>query len=329
MELTFLAVAAPGDNPYSRIAHIISFVLDPGNTVTTLGDVCGEQISFRRGANDCVIITSDNFDYMILSAGLIISARSGNSYVYTNSKMCASYIATEELSGNEDAVISSYMGGSTSRSSDLILQQASNKAPGNRVIPSSISQVDIELAEGVTGDLSSSKAGIVTMTNGDKRILVANALGQICDYADGIATPVTITPAGGSASPLTMADTTFDGNGTITIADVQLGGLNIKVQSGGDTPEENGVAMVLPSLPVSDGYAIVVKLKQAATDEELEQHLKIYNNDTPFVFSGSSTMSWSLNGTQLSLARSEEARDEIAFGLTVGSSTAVTQITWE
>lgn len=232
MELTFLAVVAPSDEPYHRVAQVISFVLDPNNTITTLGDIYGDYIIFKRGANNCVIMTSDNHDLAILSAGLIISARSGNTYVYTNSKMAMSKIAADTLNDNEDAVLASYMGGSTSRSSELILQQAKNRAPGNRVIPSSISQVDIELAEGVSGTLSSSKAAIVTMTNGDNRVLIANALGQICDYADGVATPVTITPAGGSARPLTMADTTFDGNGTITIADVQLAGLDITVESG-------------------------------------------------------------------------------------------------
>lgn len=229
MELTFLAVAAPSDNPYSRIAHIISFVLDPGNTVTTLGDVCGDQIRFRRFGNDSVVITSDNFDYMILSAGLIISARAGNTYVYTNSRMCHSYIVENSYNDYESEVIASYMEGGSSRGSELILQQASNKAPGNRVVPSSVAQTGITLAEGVSGTLSSVNAGIVTMTNGDKRILVANALGQICDYdaAAGAAVPVTITPAGGAARPLTLADTTFAGNGTITIADLQAAGIEV------------------------------------------------------------------------------------------------------
>lgn len=233
MELTFLAVAAPSDDPYSRIAHIISFVLDPGNTVTTLGDVCGDQIRLRRGTNNSVVITSDNFDYMILSAGLIISARSGNTYVYTNSFMAMSKIAADTLNNNEAAVLASYMGGSTSRDSELILQQANNKAPGNRVVPSSVAQVVITLADGVSGTLSSQNAGIVTMTNGDKRILVANALGQICDYdsAAGAAVPVTITPAGGTARPLTLADTTFAGNGTITVADLQTAGIEISIVS--------------------------------------------------------------------------------------------------
>ena len=231
MELTFLAVAAPSDNPYSRIAHIISFVLDPGNTVTTLGDVCGNQIRFRRFGNDSVVITSDNFDYMILSAGLIISARSGNSFVYTNSRMCHSYIVENSYNGYESEVIASYMEGGSSRGSELILQQASNKAPGNRVVPATIAQVTIVLASGVSGTLSSQNAGIVTMTNGDKRILIANALGQICDYdtAAGAAVPVTITPTGGTARPLTLADTTFDGNGTITVADLRSAGINVNV----------------------------------------------------------------------------------------------------
>lgn len=236
MELTFLAVAAPSDNPYSRIAHIISFVLDPGNTVTTLGDVCGDQIRFRRFGNDSVVITSDNFDYMILSAGLIISARAGNTYVYTNSRMCHSYIVENSYNDYESEVIASYMEGGSSRGSELILQQASNKAPGNRVVPSSIAQDEITLAEGVTGTLSSQNAGIVTMTNGDKRILIANALGKICDYdaTTGAAVPVTITPDGGAARPLTLADTTFAGNGSITVADLQAAGFSISLTNAGN-----------------------------------------------------------------------------------------------
>lgn len=249
MELTFLAVAAPSDNPYSRIAHIISFVLDPGNTVTTLGDVCGDQIRFRRFGNDSVVITSDNFDYMILSAGLIISARSGNSFVYTNSRMCHSYIVENSYNDYESEVIASYMEGGSSRGSELILQQASNKAPGNRVVPSSVAQTEITLAEGVSGALSSQNAGIVTMTNGDKRILVANALGQICDYnaAASAAIPVTITPDGGAARPLTLADTTFAGNGTITVADVQAAGISLNIASSAlasvTSVEADGVAI--------------------------------------------------------------------------------------
>lgn len=286
MELTFLAVVAPSDEPYRRVAQVISWVLDPSNTLTTLGDLYGDYIIFRRGYNNCVVMTSENHDLAILSAGLIISARSGNTFVYTNSKMTMSKIAADMLNNNEDAVISSYMGGSTSRSSELILQQASNKAPGNRVIPSSISQIDIELAEGVSGTLSSQKAGVVTMTNGDKRVLIANALGQICDYADGVATPVTITPAGGSARPLTLADTTFSGNGTITVADVQLAGLPVSVES---EPSYSVTSVTLDSTPVEDGEVFasdcsglpltiigtglssqVVSLRKATTGQEIQ-----------------------------------------------------------
>jgi hypothetical protein len=229
MELTFLAVVASSADPFQRVAQIVSFVLDKGNSVTTLGDIMGDFLAWKKGTGYTLILTTETDDYEVLSAGLIISARAGNTYVYTNSRMCKSWRAEEAYSEGEDDVIASYMGGGSSRGSELILQQASNKAPGNRIVPSSVSQIAIELAEGVTGTLSSQNAGLVTMTNGDKRILIANALGQICDYANGVATPVTIAPAGGSARPLTMADTTFSGNGTITIADVQQAGFEISL----------------------------------------------------------------------------------------------------
>ncbi len=222
MELTFLAVVASSADPTQRVAQIVSFVLDKGNSVTTLGAIMGDYLVWKKGSGYTLILTTETIDYQILSAGLIISARAGNTYVYTNSKMCHSYRVETSYNDYEAEVIASYMEGGSSRGSELILQQASNKAPGNRVVPSSVSQIEITLADGVSGTLSSQNAGIVTMTNGDKRILIANALGQICDYnaATGAAVPVTITPSGGTARPLTLADTTFAGNSTITVADL-------------------------------------------------------------------------------------------------------------
>lgn len=233
MELTFLAVVASSSDPFQRVAQIVSFVLDKGNTVTKLGDIMGDYLAWKKGEGYTLILTTESDDYEVLSAGVIISARAGNTYVYTNSKMCKSWRAEEAYSEGEDSVIASYMEGGSSRGSELILQQASNKAPGNRVVPSSIAQIEITLEEGVTGTLSSQNAGIVTMTNGDKRVLIANALGQICDYdaAAGAAVPVTITPDGGAARPLTLADTTLAGNGTITVAELQTAGFNVSIAS--------------------------------------------------------------------------------------------------
>ena len=233
MELTFLAVVGSTANIEQRVAQIVSFVLDKSNTVTTLADIMGDYLAWNKSADNALVLSTESDLYEVLSAGVIISARAGNTYVYTNSKMCKSWRAEEAYSDGEDYVIASYMEGGSSRGSELILQQASNKAPGNRVVPASIAQVAIELASGVSGTLSSQNAGIVTMTNGDKRILIANALGQICDYdADnGAAVPVTITPAGGTARPLTLADTTFDGNGTIAVADLKTAGMDITITS--------------------------------------------------------------------------------------------------
>lgn len=235
MELTFLAVVASTANPKQRVAQIVSFVLDKGNSVTSLADIMGDYLAWKKGAGYTLILTTETDDYEVLSAGLIISARAGNTYVYTNSKMCKSWRAEEAYSEGGGDVIASYMVGGSSRDSELILQQASNKAPGNRVVPSSVAQIEITLADGVSGTLSSQNAGIVTMTNGDKRILVANALGQICDYdaATGAAVPVTITPAEDAARPLTLADTTFAGNGTITVVDLASLGVSIASSDAG------------------------------------------------------------------------------------------------
>lgn len=300
MELTFLAVVASSADPFQRVAQIVSFVLDKGNSVTKLGDIMGDYLAWKKGADYSLILTTGTDDYEVLSAGLIISARAGNTYVYTNSKMCRSWRAEEAYSDGEDSVIASYMEGGSSRDSELILQQASNKAPGNRVVPSSVSQIEIELADGVSGALSSDNAGIVTMTNGDKRILIANALGQICDYdADnGAAVPVTITPEGGVARPLTLADTALAGNGTITVADLQAAGLNVTVNAvssatvtsvsyNGETWQKgqvsNGDGVVQPlvvtgtNLTPSNAYVLNV-----ATQEK----------DSSVIYAGGTSMTW-------------------------------------
>lgn len=256
MELTFLAVVGSTADIEQRVAQIVSFVLDKGNSVTTLADIMGDYLAWNKSADNALVLSTESDDYEVLSAGVIISARAGNTYVYTNSKMCKSWRAEEAYSDGEDYVIASYMEGGSSRGSELILQQASNKAPGNRVVPSSIAQIEITLAEGVSGTLSSQNAGIVTMTSGDKRILIANTLEQICDYdaANGAAVPVTITPTGGTARPLTLADTTFEGNGSITVADLNAAGIKVSINTSEDA--------VIVSVNVGDdegvpkGYAL-------------------------------------------------------------------------
>lgn len=328
MELTFLAVVGSTANIEQRVAQIVSFVLDKGNTVTTLADIMGDYLVWNKSADNALVLSTESEDYEVLSAGVIISARAGNTYVYTNSKMCKSWRAEEAYSDGEDYVIASYMEGGSSRGSELILQQASNKAPGNRVVPSSIAQIEITLADGVSGTLSSQNAGIVTMTNGDKRILIANAGGQICDCADGVATPVTITPVGGSARPLTMADTTFNGNGTITIADVQMAGLNITVQSGSGGEQGNAVEIILPSLPATNSGYVTVKLREAATDEEIGTHLKMTSEAGPLVFSEGSQLEWNSTYCSVALARSAEARDELYLETHI-SNLKLTSIVWE
>lgn len=292
MELTFLAVVASTADPKQRVAQIVSFVLDKGNSVTSLADIMGDYLAWKKGAGYTLILTTETDDYEVLSAGLIISARAGNTYVYTNSKMCKSWRAEEAYSEGEGDVIASYMVGGSSRDSELILQQASNKAPGNRVVPSSVAQIEITLADGVSGTLSSQNAGIVTMTNGDKRILVANALGQICDYdaATGAAVPVTITPAGGAARPLTLADTTFAGNGTITVADLQAAG--ISVQSSSNQLATN-VAVKIGDVSVAKGATIFAGLGDTVvvSGEKLNvSNVKVYDSvDSDYLTPTSST----------------------------------------
>lgn len=229
MELTFLAVVASTAEPTQRIAQVFSFVLNQGDTITTLGDIMGTFLIFKQAADYSLILATETDDYEVLSAGLIISAKAGNTYIYTNSSMQKSWRAEEVYSEDEADVIASYMADSSSSDSDLILQQANNAMAGNVVRPASIASVDFEVVEGA-GTASGSHAAVVITNLGTQKVLVLNASGALASYEDGVLTPLTIEN-GGSASPLTIDLTNLKGNGTITLADVIAVGLNVQVIS--------------------------------------------------------------------------------------------------
>lgn len=227
MELTFLAVVANAAEPNLRIAQVVSFVLNQSDTITALTDIIGGFLVIKKAADYSLILATETDDYEVLSAGVIISARSGNSYVYTNSQMCKSFRAEEAYSDGEDEVIASYMADSSSRDSDLILQQANNAMANNIVRPASVANTEFEVIEGA-GTASGSQAAVVKTNIGSLMVLVLDATGALASYEDGVLTPLTIT-SGGSTRPLTIADTNLSGNSTITLQKMIEAGFSLTI----------------------------------------------------------------------------------------------------
>lgn len=220
MELTFLVLedCSSMEDGSERLAKVVSFVLDKSNTLTKLGDIAGNFALFVENGR---LFVADN--YSVLSAALIISSRAGSSWRYTNSIMGLSTKGSEVKAQTlESDVIESYMNSTANRTSDLILQQADNQQTEG-VHPSSVTTMNITLAQGVTGALSANAANIVAMSNGVRKVMVLN--GALTTGAAGSRVAITITPTDGTARPLTLADTTFDGNETITVEEVEAYGI--------------------------------------------------------------------------------------------------------
>lgn len=223
MELTFMLILdySEEEDGSSRSPKFFSIVLDKSNTVTTLEDVAGDE-NIQIGKRDGYITVEHGVAF-ILAGALIISSRTTSSWRYTNSFIGFSGQGLSIKGKTSEAeVIESYMNSTANRTSDLILQQADN-AQTEGVHPSSVTTMNITLAQGVTGTLSANAANIAVMSNGIRKVIVLN--GALTTGAAGSRVAITITPTGGTARPLTLADTTFDGNETITVEEVEAYGI--------------------------------------------------------------------------------------------------------
>lgn len=221
MELTFILLldASEDTDGSVRLTTIFSFVLDKSNTVTKFGDIA-YNITFEKTSNNLLTIRAG---YAPMAGAMIISARTASSWRYTNSFMGFSGFGQSVKENTTEAeVIESYMNSTANRTSDLILQQADNQQTEG-VHPSSVTTMNITLAQGVTGALSANAANIAVMSNGIRKVMVLN--GALTTGAAGSRVAITITPTGGTARPLTLADTTFDGNETITVEEVEAYGI--------------------------------------------------------------------------------------------------------
>lgn len=225
MELTFIAVMCNPLRPDERWAQVASFVLDTTDNVTVLGDVLGKQLSLKTVSldTDCVALTTADDDVAkVLAAALIISSKTDNSWQYTNSYMNLTAYAIDGFDWEEKDIIVSYMNETMSRGSEKVLQQADNATDDGGVIQKSKGNWEFTLAQGVSGSTSKTDAALLTMSNGLKVVIVGESNNLLWyNGQQGAYEGINIT-VGGTARPLTLADTTWAGSPTISKDDVTV-----------------------------------------------------------------------------------------------------------
>lgn len=216
MELTFLVVIGNRDT-LERQAEIFSVVLDKSNLVTTMGDLLPAVLSMRSTADGLLIGATDNAKFAVLSAGVIISARRGKTWDYTNSYMARSAYAIDGFDWDPESVIASYMDGAAAAESDLILQQADNSTD-NAIAQVSFATAAVTHADGTT--LNSETLAVVALSDGSRKVIVNNAG---VPYG-GIAESGTYYLLGTNSNnrPVTLAETSLAGSPTINADAITL-----------------------------------------------------------------------------------------------------------
>lgn len=225
-ELTFMCLLCKAGDPSARWAEVHSVVLDVNNTVTQLNNIFSgiTELSFN---DDCIAIqiaTQYDDDVKMLAAALIISSKTTGSWQYAKSYMNLTAYAIDGFDWKEREIIDSYMNETRDRNSDKQLQQADNAPAGETVPIASVGNAEITLKQGVTGNLNQTDAANAFMRFGTVRVVVSER-GQLQWY-NGPAktwTPITLT-SGQDSRPLVLADTTWAGSQTITIAECQAAG---------------------------------------------------------------------------------------------------------
>lgn len=222
-ELTFLILLCKADDPSVRWVEVHSIVLDLNDTVTKLTDIFNSDAELIFG-EDRVSVQVDEEDIKMLAAGLIISSKTTGSWQYAKSYMNLTAYAIDGFDWKEREIIESYMNEARDRNSDKILQQADNVPAGETVPITRVANAEITKAQGVEGNLNQTDAAVATTSFGISRVVVSDR-GQLQWY-NGPAktwTPITIT-VNEDTRPLVLADTTWAGSQTITVAECQAAG---------------------------------------------------------------------------------------------------------
>lgn len=228
MELTFLTVVANSENPVERYAKCYSLVLNVSDQVTKLSDIFNgnEEITWDDKNTALAIQSNADGKYKIVSAGLIISSKTTGSWQYTNSFMNLTAYAIDGFDWVEKDIIVSYMNETRDRNSDKQLQQADNAPAGESIPVVSVSNAKITLKQGVTGNPSPTDAAIALTRFGISKVVVSDR-GQLQSYNGPAKTwsPVMLdADAVADRRPLMLADTTWAGSQTITVAECQAAG---------------------------------------------------------------------------------------------------------
>lgn len=222
-ELTFLCLLCKADDPSVRWAEVHSIVLDKNNTITKLSDIFNGNVELYYG-EDAVSIEVDSDVIKMLAAALIISSKTPGSWQYAKSSMALTAYAIDGFDWNEKDIIVSYMNETRERNSDKQLQQADNAPDGETIPIASVNNAKITLKQGVTGTPNPTDAAIAQTRFGISKVVVSER-GQLQWY-NGPAktwTPVFLDSQD-DRKELTLADTTWAGSQTITIAECQAAG---------------------------------------------------------------------------------------------------------
>lgn len=223
-ELTFIAVLCSRTNPSNRFTAVLPLVLNPDDNVTTM-EALSNSIYLYVDSEGVVVVPVDN-DNAILSAALIISSRTENSWRYTNSFMALSGYAIDGFDWEENDIIRSYMNAAAAAgTSDLILQQADNEVLSGYAI-NSVNNVEFTLNTGVTGTPSFNAAAVAALSSSGVslgRRTVIDAAGQLYNYGERGWSAITLVNEG-DTTPLLISQTSLNGSPTISLAEVQAAG---------------------------------------------------------------------------------------------------------
>ena len=214
MDLCFLALVGAGNQDGdSESIFPVSFhvVLNSGDTLTQMANIVPANIKFFIDDSFLTVAKANN--NTLAALGVILSKKTNNSWVYTQSKM---YLGMFITSANlpEEAVIESYMKQASTVERDKVLKQADNATSNGAVTAASVAQEAYTISTPVQGaTYNFASASIATMTDGTKRVVI-DGQNNIGVFVDGTWTPITQT-VDNVATPVTIDMTAWAGNRTI------------------------------------------------------------------------------------------------------------------
>ena len=227
-ELTFLVVLANKSDVTQRVSAFCSFVLNTEDQVTKALDVASSLFEIIADNGGHLFVYAKDPNWAILSTGVIISAKAGRNWRYTNSHMGLSTYAKENTAFTEQEVLESYETAGKDVESDKILQQADNEAQSGTVTVKSVDNVAFETS--VQGTRNYETAAVATMSDGSRRVVVgagfqrSNAIWHKIKKGSYVTVVVTGTEQPAIITELAPSMTTFGGSPTISMDEITEAG---------------------------------------------------------------------------------------------------------